>query len=73
MPDTAKAWAPGDRVRLVLPDNVGNLGRKGADYWFTGTVREVDSESHPGVRVDLDEVVNGVTDCYASHAELRTG
>lgn len=29
------------------------------------------TRAYPGVRVDLDKPVNGVTDCYATHAELR--
>ena len=39
--------------------------------WFGGTVREVDTGSSPGVRVDLDREVRGVRDCYATHRELR--
>lgn len=40
--------------------------------WYSGTVREVDPPGlFPGVRVDLDYLVNGVSTCYASHRELE--
>ena len=65
-------WKPGDRVELKLP-NKHHVGRRVGVYeWFSGTVREVDTPGLPrGVRVDLDREVNGVRDCYATHAELR--
>ena len=69
--EVGESWAAGDRVKVCLPDHDGIKGRRGRMQWFTGTVRDVDSGSRPGVRVDLDESVNGVRDCYATHAELR--
>lgn len=61
------AWKPGDRVEVFLPVK----GRNGR-FRFGGTVREVDPPGlPPGVRVDLDETVNGVQNCFATHAELR--
>ena len=65
------AWKPGDRVKVRLPDRSGLAGRVRGNYWFAGTVREVDTGPRPGVRIDLDVPVNGVRDCYATHAELR--
>jgi len=67
-------WQPGDRVEVNLPDK-SRIGRRvGVCTWFSGTVREVDPPGLPrGVRVDLDETVNGLRDCYATHAELRAG
>lgn len=65
-------WQQGDRVKLRLPDKSRPVGLGYADVLFYGTVREVDPPGLPrGVRVDLDRPVNGVTDCYASHAELE--
>lgn len=62
-------WKPGDRVRVFLPDD-SSLHKRGR--WFTGSVREVDPPGlRPGVRVDLDVSVNGLRDCYATHAELE--
>lgn len=65
-------WQPGDRVLVRLPAR-GGLGAKpwARWSWFAGTVREVDTGSRPGVRVDLDQMVNGLSDCYATHAELQ--
>jgi hypothetical protein len=66
-------WKPGDRVRVLLPDR--NLRQGGGGHrsiWVSGTVREVDPpELRPGVRVGLDRQVNGVSECFATHAELR--
>lgn len=60
-------WHPGDRVIVRLPDE---QLRRHVDVH--GTVRVVDSPGHrPGVVVDLDEEVNGVPDCYATHGELQ--
>jgi len=58
-------WRVGDRVQLWLPDK----GRR-RDQLVTGTVTGVDDGPRPGVRVELDREVNGVTDCYATHREL---
>ncbi len=66
-------WQQGDRALGCLPDNDGLKGYRGRMQWFPGTVREADTGSRPGVRVDLDYPVNGVSDCYATHAELRRG
>jgi hypothetical protein len=66
-----KQWAPGDKVQVLLPDRGGLKGYRGRMCWFTGTVRDVDTGPCPGVRVDLDYPVSGVSDCYATHAELR--
>lgn len=66
-------WHPGDRVLVCLPDKGGISGRKGSrDAWFSGTVRETDPPGiRPGVVVDLDHSVNGATQCFATHDELR--
>ena len=64
-------WQRGDRVLVRLPDRYGRRGRVGSENWFPGTVRETDTGSRPGVLVDLDYPVNGASDCYATHAELR--
>lgn len=65
-------WNPGDRVRVCLPDRTRKMGPGFREAWFTGTIREVDPPgSQPGVRVDLDMPVNGVQDCFATHAELE--
>jgi hypothetical protein len=56
-------WYPGDRVMLMLPD--GRRWRP--DVEVTGTVRAVDDR---GVYVDLDRMINGVNNCYATHHEL---
>jgi hypothetical protein len=65
-------WSPGDRVRVWLPDDTRPRGPGYRSAWFTGTVREVDPPGlPPGVRVDLDKPVNGVQDCFATHAELK--
>ena len=67
----AERWKPGDRVKLLLPDHTRKVGRGYSDAWFTGTVREVDPPGLlPGVQVDLDQPVSGVSDCYATHGEL---
>jgi hypothetical protein len=71
MSESTENWAPGDRVLVELPDLDGVLGYRGRMHWFPGTVRDVDSGPRPGVRVDLDDPLNGLSDCYASHAELR--
>ena len=64
-----KSWQPGDRVIVRLPHKSSTPVRY---IDVHGTVREVDPPSlPPGVRVDLDEEVNGVRDCYATHSELR--
>jgi hypothetical protein len=67
------SWHPGDRVRVFLPDRSRIGGRYGyVSAWFTGTVREVDPAGlRPGVRVDLDKPLNGASDCFATHAELK--
>jgi hypothetical protein len=64
-------WKPGDRVQVELPR--GHTGRRGSSRaWVRGTVREVNPPGlRPGVRVDLDYPVHGVSDCYATHSELR--
>lgn len=65
-------WKRGDRVMVCLPDKGGVKGGVNSHAWFGGTVREVDPPGRrPGVIVDLDYPVNGVGDCYATHAELR--
>jgi hypothetical protein len=72
VPGPVPEWKPGDRVEVELPDRNGIAGRRGRSVWFAGTVRGVDEPGlPPGVRVDLDEMVNGAGDCYATHAELR--
>lgn len=78
---TEREWKPGDRVIVRLPDQIdrmpdGSLLRKrrgtARDVDVHGTVRAVDEDGQPpGVRVDLDREINGVRDCYATHAELR--
>ena len=71
--DLLSDWKPGDRVQVELPDK-SRIGRAGGPVraWFSGTVREVDPPRlRPGVRVDLDTTVNGVRECFATHAELR--
>ena len=70
MPD----WKPGDRVIVSLPDRSAprTRGRAVAVVPVGGTVRAVDEPGQrPGVRVDLDEEINGVRSCYATHRELR--
>jgi hypothetical protein len=63
-------WKSGDRVLVCLPP--GRPGKLLSNSWFAGTVREVDPPGlRPGVRVDLDYPVNGVSDCYATHSELH--
>jgi hypothetical protein len=63
-------WAPGDRVEVHLPYTApGRIRHQWR--WFPGTVRGVNTAPHPGVHVDLDQLVNGVTYCYATHGELR--
>jgi hypothetical protein len=70
--DARDGWKPGDRVRLLLPDDNLPRGRGRAERWFSGTVAEVDPPGNrPGVFVDLDETVNGVRTCFATHRELR--
>lgn len=65
-------WRPGDRVLVQLPDHDGIREYRGRMQWFSGIVRAVDPPGRrPGVIVDLDQQVNGVSDCYATHAELR--
>ena len=68
---TEGGWRPGDRVRVYLPERWGKAASQARWNWFPGTVREVNTGSQPGVRVDLDFPVNGVSDCYATHTELR--
>ena len=64
-------WTPGDRVKLLLPDRNLRVGLGHPERWVSGTVREVDPPGlRPGVRVDLDSPLNGVSDCYATHSEL---
>ncbi len=68
----SEKWLPGDQVRVRLPARDGLIGRRGRWQWFTGTVRAVDEPgARPGVRVDLDQRVNGAEDCYATHDELQ--
>ncbi len=70
MSDLTAGWEPGDRVLVELPD--ANGAQRGRWRSFAGTVREVNPPGlRPGVRIDLDVPVNGVRDCYATHAELR--
>jgi len=68
-----KSWQPGDRVIVRLPDRRRRQGGSGfREIDVHGTVREVDPPGlRPGVRVDLDEEVNGVRTCYATQRELR--
>ena len=67
-------WKPGDRVIVRLRDGALPRARGG---WIRqadvhGTVRAVDlPDQPPGVKVDLDREINGVRECYATHAELR--
>jgi len=62
-------WKPGDRVIVRLPHRSTPV----CDIDVCGTVRAVDLPGlPPGVKVDLDEQVNGVRDCYATHRELRS-
>jgi len=63
-------WKPGDRVIVRLPSKTPV--RHGGPYHMDvhGTVRDIDSGSRSGVLVDLDEIVNGLQDCYATHGEL---
>jgi hypothetical protein len=68
------SWQPGDRVIVNLPDKSlsGKWGGGFREVDVHGTVREVDLTGQPpGVKVDLDREINGVRDCYATHAELR--
>ena len=55
----------GQRVSLVLP-----AGPYGRNARVAGTVEGIDTGGHPGVRVRLDCVVNGVDNCYATYSEL---
>lgn len=64
-------WKIGDRVIVRLPDNHGDYGVRGRAKDFPGTVVGVNNHDHPGVSVHLDQRVNGVRDCYATHGELR--
>ena len=65
-------WRPGDRVEVYLPNRSRPRGSGFVSQWFSGKVRVVDPPGlSPGVVVDLDREVNGVSDCYATHAELR--
>jgi hypothetical protein len=65
------SWKPGDRVKVLLPARGTGPGHK--PVWIAGTVRDVDEPGlPPGVRVDLDVLVRGVRDCYATHGELET-
>ena len=67
-----RAWVPGDRVLVELPDKQGVAGARGRMVWFSGVVREVDPpDMRPGVIVDLDAPVNGAGVCFATHAELK--
>ena len=72
-PTETPNWVPGDRVEVYLPD--WGFPRRGSGFthrWIGGTVRAVDLPGlPPGAKLDLDHEVNGVRDCYASHAELR--
>jgi len=70
----AENWKPGDRVIVCLPDRRAPRRRGQHHGWSDvhGTVRVTDLPGRPpGVVVDLDREVNGVRDCYATHAELR--
>lgn len=73
MADRPHPWQPGDRVIVRLPDR--NLRQGGSGFRQVdvhGTVSEIDMPGQPpGVKVDLDREVNGVSDCYATHGELR--
>jgi len=73
MPGRAEAvrWSAGDRVEVQLPDKGGLRGRVNSHNWFPGTVRDTDTGTRPGVRIDLDFPVNGLDHCYATHGELR--
>lgn len=59
-------WKIGNRVKVHLP-----IRPTGRWSWVSGTVRDTDEPGLPtGVRVEFDYPVNGVGDCYATHAEL---
>ena len=56
-------WKPGDRVWV-------NPTMERSD-WVQATVREVDPDGRRGVLLDLDHQIRGLSDCFATHAELR--
>jgi hypothetical protein len=56
-------WKPGDRVQVNPTMLQGDS--------VLGTVREVDPHGRPGVLVDLDRPIRGLSTCTATHAELR--
>lgn len=67
-PPRSPAWQVGDRVVFR---HVERVGRRNVTVGTLGTVRAVDEPRlPPGVRVDLDEPVCGVRECYATHDEL---
>ncbi len=70
MTAAVRAWQAGDRV-LIGPSGAGTP--RHPNRWIAGTVRQVDVCKRPGLVVDLDERVNGVRDCYATHSKLRSG
>lgn len=61
-------WKVGDRVLWPHPER---QGRRNVTVNSPGTVTAIDEPGLPrGVRVKFDELVNGVDECYATHAEL---
>lgn len=66
-------WKVGDRV--IWPHPERDRTRRGAPYRTvrtSGTVIAIDDVAGTrGVRVALDEPVRGVTECYATYAELE--
>lgn len=61
---TPATFQVGDRVRLWL----GPPKRGG---WQHGDVIGVDTHSRPGVEIQLDNVVAGMTTVYATHDEVQ--
>jgi hypothetical protein len=56
-------WKPGDRVWVNPTTERSDL--------VQATVREVDPDGRPGVLLDLDHPIRGLSTCTATHAELR--
>lgn len=60
-------WHLADHVQVYLPNH-----RTRHWQWCHGVVIAINVPGlHRGVRVRLDEAVNGVDTCYATHDELR--
>ena len=57
------AWQLGDRVWVNPTTERGG--------WVQATVREIDPHGRPGVLLDLDHPIRGISTCTATHAELR--